>query len=1336
MPALRKPAACLAMACCLAAGAADWPTYRHDVARSGATRETLAPPLALQWTFVPSHRPEPSWPHPKREKPRVRFDDAFQVAVAGGTVTFGSSADGRVLALDAATGRVRWTFNTGGAVRLAPSVWQGRVYFGSDDGWVYCLAAADGRLVWKHRAALEGGQVVGHGRLVSAQPPRAGVLVDGGVAYFACGIFPNEGVALAAVDAATGTLLWRNDTFGSVYQRMPHGGTEGFTGLSPQGYMLASRERLFVPSGRSVPAAFRRTDGRLLFWRGATHHEGGTWAVLADDVLYSESPRLLPPSATAGYYAGDKQPPADGTRLRYDSPRLMGRDADTGRDRFVAFPGERLVVTPAVCYVQWRGSVVALDRKAYAPLGERENALARKLMAHFWRYYRPSLDRRVLTRKQRGLAAQGKPLDAADQAALARALDQLKVGDAARAELETEMKATKGQIDSLVKWRCATDCAGEMILAGSVLYVGGEGKVCAIDAAAGKLAWTGAIEGSARGLAVADGRLVVSADNGEITCFARGAAPAPRRVAQAVDPSPYPAGAPATACATLADEIVRRAGVRRGLCLVYGCGEGRLLHELVKRTEMWVCGYEPDAAKVARARERLAAAGVLGVRAHVFQADLARLPCGPYVANLVVSEQLAVTGRPCGSAREMLRVLRPCGGVALLGQPAGVGKGFERLDVSALREWLGELPGAEVTTEGGVWAKLVRGPLPGAADWTHEYADAGNTGASADTRVRAPFRLQWFGRPGMARVVDRHARAAAPLYVGGRLFHQGIQILWGIDAYNGLILWEREIRGALRAGISAGCSNLCATADSLFVATGAQCLRLDPATGRTLATYPVPEAPKAAWGWVATDTVRLFGSAGPDVRQSTRVFALGLAGGGGVAWTHRAGRVDTTSLALAEGRVFFLDAQPTAEEIEAARRAPKAEIEEVPPPRVPMPGQPYYPAGRVRTDIRTLVALDAATGRVAWRVPVDLTSMGKGMAVICAKGVLLVCANLDGTRLAARSAADGARLWERKARYFRRPVVVGGTAYTLPYAFDLRTGKLRMRTNPITGQQEPLAWSKAYGCGAASASQHTMFFRSGSLAYYDLAGDMGVGNFGGLKPSCWISQIAAGGLWLAPEGSAGCTCGYPIRSSVALRPAAPTEAAWTCYPTGIAVAPVKHLALNFGAPGDRRDAAGRAWLAWPRPATRLGLKLPVHTEIAEGLGTTTRNAAVARIAATDKPWVYASACLGLTRCVVPLLAKGGGAARYTVRLHVAEPTHARAGQRVFGVKLQGKVVLDSLDIAAAAGGRDRAVVREFRAIEVTDKLTLELLPSGDGLDPAHAPLLCGLEVEREAGPGN
>jgi len=61
------------------------------------------------------------------------------------------------------------------------------------------------------------------------------------------------------------------------------------------------------------------------------------------------------------------------------------------------------------------------------------------------------------------------------------------------------------------------------------------------------------------------------------------------------------------------------------------------------------------------------------------------------------------------------------------------------------------------------------------------------------------------------------------------------------DAYNGRELWCRELRGAGRTGADWCSANFVADDDSLYVAVGTACHRLDQATGRTLAVYAVPE---------------------------------------------------------------------------------------------------------------------------------------------------------------------------------------------------------------------------------------------------------------------------------------------------------------------------------------------------------------------------------------------------------------------------------------------------------------------------------------------------------------
>jgi hypothetical protein len=55
-------------------------------------------------------------------------------------------------------------------------------------------------------------------------------------------------------------------------------------------------------------------------------------------------------------------------------------------------------------------------------------------------------------------------------------------------------------------------------------------------------------------------------------------------------------------------------------------------------------------------------------------------------------------------------------------------------------------------------------------------------------------------------------------------------------------------------------------------------------------------------------------------------------------------------------------------------------------------------------------------------------------------------------------------------------------------------------------------------------------------------------------------------------------------------------------------------------------------------------------------------------------------------------------ATYTVRLHFAEVYFTTAGERVFNVAINGTNVLSNFDIVAAAGGPNRAVVRDFTAV--------------------------------------
>lgn len=253
--------------------AADWPMWRADAGRSGVWQGDLPEKLSLIW-----QRELPPL-QPAYQNPRLQFDAGYEPVASGGLVFVGSSVSDCVTAYDAATGAQVWRVSVEGPVRCAPVVWQERVYFGSDDGHLYCVTAAQGELVWKYRAVPSERKVLGNGRMISLWPVRGGPVIADDVLYFAAGVWSFEGIFLYALNAETGEVLWLNDRTGTIYGQHPHD-TQAFGGVTPQGYLLVQGEELIVPCGTALPARFSRRTGELIHFElpKAGRQPGGWFA--------------------------------------------------------------------------------------------------------------------------------------------------------------------------------------------------------------------------------------------------------------------------------------------------------------------------------------------------------------------------------------------------------------------------------------------------------------------------------------------------------------------------------------------------------------------------------------------------------------------------------------------------------------------------------------------------------------------------------------------------------------------------------------------------------------------------------------------------------------------------------------------------------------------------------------------------------------------------------------------------------------------------------------------------------------------------------------------------
>ena len=170
----------------------DWPTYRHDPARSGRATADVSATLKQAWaTGIGGRLSSP--------------------VVADGRVLVASVDMHTVHAIDAVSGTELWHHTVGGRVDSPPTYWRGYVLFGSHDGYVYCLRAADGVRVWRFRAAPEESRIVAFGQIESPWPVHGSVVVLEGRVYFAAGrsAHLDSGMFLYCLKASTGEVIQR-----------------------------------------------------------------------------------------------------------------------------------------------------------------------------------------------------------------------------------------------------------------------------------------------------------------------------------------------------------------------------------------------------------------------------------------------------------------------------------------------------------------------------------------------------------------------------------------------------------------------------------------------------------------------------------------------------------------------------------------------------------------------------------------------------------------------------------------------------------------------------------------------------------------------------------------------------------------------------------------------------------------------------------------------------------------------------------------------------------------------------------------------------------------------
>jgi SAM-dependent methyltransferase len=192
-------------------------------------------------------------------------------------------------------------------------------------------------------------------------------------------------------------------------------------------------------------------------------------------------------------------------------------------------------------------------------------------------------------------------------------------------------------------------------------------------------------------------------------------------------------GGTAVADSSTYADVLEAAGVKGGLVVHLGCGDGRLTATLAVNDRYLVHGLDSNADRIAEAKAYLRTVEKCG-QVSVDHWQSGQLPYADELVNLVIAETPEFT-----TEAEMLRVLVP-GGVLCIKRD-------------------------------GRWTKTVK-PWPDEIDqWTHFLHDASNNAVAADTRIGPPRRMKWQCGPLWSRSHEIVSSITAMISANGRMFY-------------------------------------------------------------------------------------------------------------------------------------------------------------------------------------------------------------------------------------------------------------------------------------------------------------------------------------------------------------------------------------------------------------------------------------------------------------------------------------------------------------------------------------------------------------------------------------
>ena len=437
----------------------------------------------------------------------------------------------------------------------------------------------------------------------------------------------------------------------------------------------------------------------------------------------------------------------------------------------------------------------------------------------------------------------------------------------------------------------------------------------------------------------------------------------------------------------------------------------------------------------------------------------------------------------------------------------------------------------------------VRDEPPQLAAWGHQYGSPANTSFSGEqlggVDDTADLEVKWIGKPGADFGIDRNPRMPAPLAVGGRLFHQGMNRMIALDAFNGAVLWSLEIPDLRRVNIPRDSANWCADTSYVYAAVKDALWVIDAGSGEMKRTMTLPESFEGTheWGYVAVTEDRVVGTAvkkgssystfwdkaawydGKDDAATAKVCGDAIVGYnkqyGNIDWQHPADAIVNSTITIHGDRVYFVQVDdPTLKE-SATGKLTNAKI----------------------WSAASIVCLDMQTGKQLWKskVPQQNHECIISFGVADENQFVLQTSGKNQFHFVSVDAQSGKERWRQSAdwpedhhgAHVQHTVLMNGKLMVQPHIIDAADGVI-LKSGTL---------GKRRGCATPVGAGNSVIYRGGTgpVTLWSLDRDT-TSEFTRLRPSCWLSTIPAQGMLFSPEGGGGCSCGGWMETSIGFAP--------------------------------------------------------------------------------------------------------------------------------------------------------------------------------------------------------